>query len=92
MTSAQTKEITMTPEEISEKIEATIVALLETQGSVDQATATSPKTIFAQCKEAGFKKEDVEAAIVRLIDKDVIEYEMDANNQATEIWLLDEEF
>lgn len=70
--------------------EAIIVEILKDAGAVSQQTNLSPKELVERCAEKGLAdKAIIESSIIQLIDNDVIEYEMDENNQANELWLLE---
>lgn len=73
------------------KDETIIVEILKEAGAVSQATHLSPKDLVERCVDKGLSdKATIESCVIQLIDHDIIEYEMDENNQANELWLLEE--
>ncbi len=71
------------------KDETVIVDILKEAGAISQETNLSPKELVKRCQDKGLNdKAIVEGCVIQLIDNDVIEYEMDENNQACELWLL----
>ncbi len=69
--------------------ETIIVDVLKEAGAKDQSTHLSPKELIARCADKGLADTSViESCIIQLIDNDIVEYEMDENNQANELWLL----
>lgn len=73
------------------KEEGIIVGILQEHGAYSQPNSITPKELIARCANQGLSdKAVIENAIIHLIDNDVIEYEMDENNQASELWLLEE--
>lgn len=66
-----------------------ILNVLKSSGSHSLETALSPKQLIDQSTAAGISSpKEVEAALVQLIDDDLVEYEMNANTDVTHIWLL----
>lgn len=71
------------------KDEEVILKVLKEEHCSDQHSSLAPKTLISKCKEKGIKQpESVERALVSLIDKDLVEYEMDDACNVTDIWLL----
>ena len=71
------------------KDETIIVDILKEAGAVSQESNLSPKELVKRCADKGLSdKALIENCIIQLIDHDVVEYEMDENNQACELWLL----
>ena len=69
--------------------EEVILEVLKESGCKSQETMITPKQLIAKCKEKGADDiRTVEAGIVSLIDQDLVEYEMDASLQTSELWLL----
>lgn len=66
-----------------------IISILKSNGCRSQDTMITPKDLIEKCKEQGLSNaREVEAAVVSLIDQDIVEYEMDDNLQTSELWLL----
>ncbi len=73
-------------------IEQTIIAVLHQRKANDAVRALPPKTLMALCAAQGHEDSArVEMAVMNLIDHDVIEYDMDADNRVSGVWLLDAE-
>lgn len=54
-----------------------------------QENMIKPDDLIEKCAQKGLTDgEQVSAAIVSLIDQDVVEYEMDDDLNTTELWLL----
>jgi len=71
--------------------EEIVINILKNSGCKSRETMIRPTDLFVKCKEEGVENQkEVEAAIVRLIDQDIVEYEMDDNLQTSELWLLEE--
>jgi hypothetical protein len=69
--------------------EEIIVEILKEQGCNSQADMITPANLVKICTNMGIENpNDVERTIMTLIDKDIIEYEMDENLQASELWLI----
>lgn len=70
-------------------VDEVIVSILKENDCYGQAKMIEPKKLMTKCGEKGFSSEkQIEAALVRLIDTDVIDYEMDDDLNTTQIWLL----
>ncbi len=73
------------------KDETIIVDIMKNLGAFSQENHLTPKELIKRCAENGLEdKAVIENCIIQLIDNDIIEYEMDENNQASELWLLEE--
>ena len=69
--------------------EEIIVQVLKENGCHGQENMISPSQLLEKCIEKGLdSSNEVEAAIVSLVDQDVVEYEMDDNLNTTQLWLL----
>ncbi|PIR38739.1 MAG: hypothetical protein COV35_06140 [Alphaproteobacteria bacterium CG11_big_fil_rev_8_21_14_0_20_39_49] len=69
--------------------EELIVRIMKEAKCYGQENMIRPDDLIAKCAEKGITDgEKVSAAIVSLIDQDVVEYEMDDNLKTTELWLL----
>jgi hypothetical protein len=67
-----------------------ILGIMKEAKAYSQERMITPAELIEKCKDKGITNvKSVEAAIVRLIDNDVVEYEMDDTTlQTTELWLL----
>lgn len=67
-----------------------ILSVLKEAKAYDQERMITPQQLIEKCQAKGLTNiKSVEAAIVRLIDSDVVEYEMDDKTlQTTQLWLL----
>ena len=67
-----------------------VVETLKESGCQGQENSISPEDLFKKCADKGVSDErTIEAAIVSLIDQDIIEYEIDDDTlKTTEIWLM----
>lgn len=69
--------------------EEIIVNILKESGATSQENMITPAQLIEKCKEKGVgHPKEVEAAVVSLIDQDIVEYEMDDKLQTSELWLL----
>ena len=69
--------------------EEIIINILKDQGCFSQEQMITPKNLIKICANMGLKHErEIEMSIMNLIDQDIIEYEMDENMQASELWLI----
>jgi hypothetical protein len=69
--------------------EEIILEILKESKCYGQEKMITPDQLIEKCVAKGLKNtRSVEAAIVRLVDQDVVEYEMDENLQTSELWLL----
>ncbi len=69
--------------------EEVIVQIMKEAKCYGQDNMIKPDDLIVKCAEKGITDGDkVSAAIVSLIDQDVVEYEMDDNLNTTELWLL----
>lgn len=72
----------MTNEEI-------VLEILKSADATSVESAIKPQDLVAKCKAHGIKSEkDIEAAIVSLIDQDIIDYEMDEQTNVSHIYLI----
>ncbi len=52
-------------------------------------TGIKPNDLFEKCDEFGLTdEEEIESVIVDLIDKDIIDYEMNDETEIVSVWLL----
>jgi len=66
-----------------------ILNVLKSSGAHSFETALNPKRLIEKCTASGSASpQDIETALVSLIDEDLVDYEMDANTDVTHIWLL----
>lgn len=69
--------------------EEIIVEIMQEENCVGQENMITPNALIAKCLAKGIANSDeVGVAIVKLIDQDVIDYEMDADLKTSELWLL----
>lgn len=69
--------------------EQIIIGILKDQGCFSQSDMITPKNLIKICANMGLENErEVEMSIMNLIDQDIIEYEMDDNLLASELWLI----
>lgn len=69
--------------------EQILLNVLKSSGAHSIDDALSPQDLIKKCQDAGIPSaKEVEAALVSLIDQDLVEYEMNANTDVTHIWLL----
>ncbi|MCE3232831.1 MAG: hypothetical protein K0R98_1088 [Rickettsiaceae bacterium] len=69
--------------------EQLIVSVLKENGCYGQENMITPEQLIEKCQAKGLKDiKSLEAAIVRLVDTDVVDYEMDADLRTSELWLL----
>jgi hypothetical protein len=69
--------------------EQLILQIMKESKCYGQENMITPSALIQKCAAKGLSNSKVvEAAIVSLIDQDVVEYEMDANLQTSELWLL----
>lgn len=75
---------------MSKTNEKIIVDILKDQGCYTQEDMITPKNLIKICANLGLENErEVEMSIMNLIDQDVVEYDMDENLQASQLWLID---
>lgn len=66
-----------------------IIGILKESNCYGQENMITPAGLIAKCKERGLSNSrEIEAAIVSLIDQDIVEYEMDDDLNTTELWLM----
>ena len=67
-----------------------IVGIMKNEQCYGQEKMITPEYLTTKCKAQDLvDARIIEAALVRLIDQDIIEYEMDdATSETTELWLL----
>ena len=71
--------------------EKTIVQILRSKNALSLESALSPTDLLKYCADAGMQSAgEVEATIIRLIDQDIVEYEMNDKTDVTHIWLLED--
>jgi hypothetical protein len=69
--------------------EEIIISIMKEARCYGQENMITPSDLIAKCEQKGVTdRKKIEAAIVSLVDSDVVEYEMDDNLQTTELWLL----
>ena len=69
--------------------EKIILTVLKSSGAHSLDDALNPQQLVEKCTASGIAStKDIEAALVSLIDQDLVEYEMNANTDVTHIWLL----
>jgi hypothetical protein len=69
--------------------EELILAVMKENKCYGQENMITPDELVEKCTARGLKNvKSVEAAIVRLVDQDIVEYEMDENLLTSELWLL----
>ena len=70
--------------------ETVITTILRDAACYSPEAYMSPKDLIAKCLEHGLKQEHaIEEALISLIDNDIIDYEMDNDNQVSQLWLID---
>ena len=66
-----------------------VVGILKEAGAKGQESMITPAQLIEKCNDKGISNtKEIEAALISLIDQDIVEYEMDENLQTTELWLL----
>jgi hypothetical protein len=69
--------------------ENVILEIMKDEGAYGQENMITPHTLIAKCIERNFSDEKaVEMSVMTLIDKDIIEYEMDKDLVTSELWLI----
>jgi hypothetical protein len=69
--------------------EEVIIEILKESKCVGQDNMITPDDLIEKCAFKGItSSEEVGAAIVSLIDQDVVDYEMDADLKTSELWLM----
>lgn len=78
------------PEELNTN-EQIILKVLREGGCVSLETSMSPETLINKCtNEGATDARAIEQSTVALIDKDLIEYEMNEKLETSNLWLLNE--
>lgn len=73
----------------TEDIEDIIVEILKAKNSYDFNTSLALDDLFEECKKINHNNLTlIEAALIKMIDKDIIEYEMDDDCKMNIVWLL----
>lgn len=69
-----------------------IIDVLKSQACFSDSNAMDPKNLISECSKKGLADiNELEKALVSLIDSDIIEYDMDDNADVSSIWLLEEQ-
>lgn len=69
--------------------EETVVSVLKSSNANCLEKALSPEQLVTRCAQAGMiDGKAIEAALVSLIDQDIVDYEMNDQTDVTHIWLL----
>ncbi|GEM_PF-4122125 len=68
--------------------EEKVIKILKEAGANGLENAMSPKNLLLLASNEGLSDKEAEAAIVSLIDQDIVEYEMNDQTDVTHLWLL----
>ena len=70
--------------------EEIVISVLKAENCIDEASMISPADLAVKCAEKGLANAtEIEAAVVGLIDQDIIEYELNEDGlQTIGVWLL----
>ena len=69
-----------------------IIEVLQSKSCFSENYSMDPKDLISDCKEKGLSdNNELEKALVSLIDSDIIEYDMDDNADVSSLWLMEEQ-